>query len=281
MAKYEQHFTEEELNNEKWLLYPKDPRYQVSSLGRVKGVRGTILSVHMINSGYLTTGIGDKGPVVIQRLVGFTFLADTYKEGYVIDHKDNNRLNNRVENLHWVTFQENIDDLVARTPDMTVKARKKLAKTSLKPVNQYDKDWNLVASYPSIKEAEVKLGINTAHISDVCNGKRATTGGYHWQFANPDDLGRDRMKKRKAKWRGTGLTKEEALEKKWQKAPYVDQYTLEGKFVKRYFNKKDVIANNESYTLAGLNTYLYGKKRHRYSHYKGYTWELVPKDSVK
>ena len=34
--------------------------------------------------------------------------------------------------------------------------------------------------YKSIKDAE--KAIKTKHISDCCNGKRKTTGGYHWEY---------------------------------------------------------------------------------------------------
>lgn len=40
-------------------------------------------------------------------LVAKTFLADTYKPGLTVNHKDGNRFNNRVENLEWVTASEN------------------------------------------------------------------------------------------------------------------------------------------------------------------------------
>lgn len=36
--------------------------------------------------------------------------------------------------------------------------------------------------YKSIGEAQRETGISRNKIGDVCNGRRNTTSGYHWQF---------------------------------------------------------------------------------------------------
>ncbi|MFS4462376.1 hypothetical protein [Faecalibacterium wellingii] len=41
---------------------------------------------------------------------------------------------------------------------------------------------NVVDSYPSITDAAQKTGADSGNISAVCNGRRHTAGGYHWQF---------------------------------------------------------------------------------------------------
>ena len=41
--------------------------------------------------------------------------------------------------------------------------------------------------YPSIREAARKTGLIATHICDVIKGTRATTGGYHWITALPDE----------------------------------------------------------------------------------------------
>ena len=51
-----------------------------------------------------------------------------------------------------------------------------------KEVQQIDKVSGVVlAEYSSIAEAEKKTGINNRHISDVCNGKRKSAGGFYWK----------------------------------------------------------------------------------------------------
>lgn len=36
--------------------------------------------------------------------------------------------------------------------------------------------------FDSVRDAGRKTGINSSHISKVCNGKLKTTGGFHWTF---------------------------------------------------------------------------------------------------
>lgn len=51
-----------------------------------------------------------------------------------------------------------------------------------KQVYQYTLDGKLVAIWPSATEAAEKLGINQGHISECCNGKRKSAGGFRWSF---------------------------------------------------------------------------------------------------
>ena len=53
-----------------------------------------------------------------------------------------------------------------------------------KPVEQLDKEGNLVNKYNSVMEASKKTGIDFRLISAVCLEKRKTTGGYIWRFLN-------------------------------------------------------------------------------------------------
>lgn len=47
-------------------------------------------------------------------------------------------------------------------------------------VVQYDLEMNVVAKYPSMKEASVETGVYLKGISMAANGKRKTAGGYIW-----------------------------------------------------------------------------------------------------
>lgn len=53
-----------------------------------------------------------------------------------------------------------------------------------KPVSQFTKSGEFVATYPSTSEAGRQTGVNQSHISDCCNGKRKSAGGYVWRLAN-------------------------------------------------------------------------------------------------
>lgn len=60
-----------------------------------------------------------------------------------------------------------------------------------KKVCQYDKNFNLLNIYNSIKEAALITGANATCIGEICKtegkGKRKTSGGYIWRFYNEED----------------------------------------------------------------------------------------------
>lgn len=60
--------------------------------------------------------------------------------------------------------------------------KKEHNKPKIYPVNQIDMNtMNVIATYPSMSEAERATGI--FHITDVVNGKRKQAGGYYWRRA--------------------------------------------------------------------------------------------------
>lgn len=97
--------------NEKWKLISKaDDLYAVSTLGRVMSMRsGNIMRTTITNKGYelLVTHInGKQNGYSVHRLVAEAFLPNPNNYP-VVNHKDENPLNNNVENLEWCTFSYN------------------------------------------------------------------------------------------------------------------------------------------------------------------------------
>jgi len=88
--------------------------YQISNLGRVKSLkfgRERIIMAYANGRGYLLVGLlkeGLKGTRAIHQLVAESFLEHTpCGHKVVVDHIDNNKLNNNVENLQLITQRDN------------------------------------------------------------------------------------------------------------------------------------------------------------------------------
>lgn len=182
------------MNKEIW----KDIReyeglYQVSNLGRVKSLTRTIKRNKMgdfIKNGIIMNTTEHKGYISIilskngvskrykvHRLVAQEFIPNpnNYPE---VNHKNEIKTDNRVENLEWCSHLYNMRYGTWKT------RRKENFDYShcYKKVNQYDMKDNFIKSWENISLAEKELNIN--HISDCCNGKRKTAGGYKWKHAN-------------------------------------------------------------------------------------------------
>jgi len=85
--------------------------YAVSSFGRVKNVKtDKILKAGLGKRGYFIVVLSDKEhrrkTRNIHRLVTNAFI-DNPNDKKCVDHKDNNRTNNRLTNLRWATTKEN------------------------------------------------------------------------------------------------------------------------------------------------------------------------------
>lgn len=162
--------------------------YQVSNLGNIKSlnrkvngrwgktkVKEKILIPANDKDGYKIVTLcknGKQKTFKIHRIVAEIFLdnPNSYK---CINHKDENKQNNCVENLEWCTFKYNANY------GTCIKRRvKKMSKVVL----QYDLNKNFIAKYRSVNEAHKKT--NVFHIYDCCNGKLKTAGGYIWRYIN-------------------------------------------------------------------------------------------------
>ncbi len=95
-----------DLPNEKWLVFPENENYSISSKGRIKNNKTNRLLYLDEHQKYSRVQLGKKH-YYIHRLVYCVFNNDYNLDGFVIDHIDGNTRNNILENLQKITQQEN------------------------------------------------------------------------------------------------------------------------------------------------------------------------------
>ena len=169
-----------------WKNVSIDEKYQISNLGNFKKGNKKI-NGWVQNTGYRTISIGNK-KYSIHRLVAEAFIPkpDNLQQ---VNHKDGNKLNNKVENLEWCTPKENMQH--AFKTGLMENAKKIISsmKVRAKIIKQYDLEGNYIKSYKGSIDAQNELNkkgikVNARNIRSVCEGKRNKAGGYCWKYGD-------------------------------------------------------------------------------------------------
>ena len=157
---------------------------------------------------------GKKEDHRIHRLVAMAFVPNPMNLPE-INHKDENKLNPKSDNLEWCDRKYN-----SSYGTMPERARKNFRRDIVcRKVHQYDIDGNYIASYESQRTASRITGISKNTICEVCREKRnvVTAGGFIWSFTKKkSDIAR----------------KVERAKKACRKS--ITQRTIDGIFVKSY-----------------------------------------------
>lgn len=169
--------------------------YQISNLGRVKSlqrkvknkngyriIKEKILCNYKNNNGYYCVNLRKECNIdirLIHRLIAEYFIPNPNNYP-IINHKDGNKLNNKIDNLEWCTQQHNIRE--AFRLGLNKYTYKENFKNNPKTILQFDKNNKLIKKYTSIREANRITGICYNSIFMNCHGKQKYAGDYIWKF---------------------------------------------------------------------------------------------------
>lgn len=87
-----------------WKQIPGHEHFEVSNLGNVRK-DGMLKKVHIEKNGYITTWV-DNRPMGVHRLVAMSFIPNPNNHA-IVNHKDECKTNNCVDNLEWCTPKYN------------------------------------------------------------------------------------------------------------------------------------------------------------------------------
>lgn len=168
--------------------------YQVSNLGRVRSLdrytksrwgtqkleKGIIMKLSYDRDGYQIICLrrdAKNSRFRVHRLVAEAFIDNPYNYP-LINHKDENKANNCVNNLEWCSHKYNVNYGSC--------IEKRIKKTRNDP--HRSKAIRCIETgiiYPSIMEVQRLLGYDASFIGKCCKGRSryATAYGYHWEFS--------------------------------------------------------------------------------------------------
>lgn len=165
--------------------------YLVSNLGRVKrSVNGkeNFLTTTKMQTGYrkvILTRNGSTRNCTVHRLVAKAFV-EGYQDGYTVNHIDENKDNNKAENLEWCSRIENalkyIENHKNEKRERKSIHRKPGPYKHFKRVIQYEKDGRELKVWNNLAEIERTTGKKQSSILRCCENKGQTAYGYKWRF---------------------------------------------------------------------------------------------------
>ena len=160
--------------------------YEVSNTGKVKSLnyrktgKERILKTYDNGHGYLFVVLskeGNREQPLVHVLVATAFLPNPNNLPEV-NHNDEDKTNNCVENLEYCSKLYNINYGTG------IKRR---AEKRSKPVFSVDKESGLIMWWQSAHEADRCTGISNGNIIKCCQGKQKSAGGHIWFYADDNE----------------------------------------------------------------------------------------------
>ena len=167
------------MENEVWKIMKEHSNYEVSNLGKIKNkTTGRIRKTSINNKGYEQFIVYiDKKPKTfyVHRVVANNFL-ENFNNLPEVNHKDENKLNNCVDNLEWcdgcynLHYGTRIERIINKKKPLYIK------------IIQKDKNKNIIKIWENIDEIVCNNNYHRSNIYKCCQGKLKTAYGYVWKY---------------------------------------------------------------------------------------------------
>ena len=160
-----------------WRPVPKfEDLYEVSNTGEIRSINPRYKNKQYLkqttsNKGYKNVCLCRKGAqttVSIHRLVAIAFIPNPNNLPCV-NHKDEDKTNNNVDNLEWCSYYYN--NIYGQ------RLTKSVLKQSI-PVRCVETGIVYSSAYAAQRETDIKQ----SGIWKCCHGQRKTAGGFHWKL---------------------------------------------------------------------------------------------------
>ena len=169
------------------------PRYKRGNFDSKVFIEGKTIKQVKNNRGYYIVQLSKNNKVKnfsVHRLVAEAFIPNPNNFPQV-NHKDEDKSNNRVSNLEWMTLKRNINYGTRN---------KRMALTKGKNVKAFDDDGNFIMGFCSMAVAEKITGINQGDISRCTLGKTEHAGGYVWEIVKQGGVVDNVCNTKQGKW---------------------------------------------------------------------------------
>ena len=165
--------------------------YEVSNFGNCRSVERTVIysdgriytyksqpiKSFLNNSGYLISSLWKDRKdhkCLLHKLVLSSFKTDEWFVDAECDHIDSCKTNNCLENLRWVTREENL----TTNHHSTMQKQNQVSK----PVIQLSLNFEFIKEWNGVREIERELGFKHSNIANCCKGKSQSSYGYIWMY---------------------------------------------------------------------------------------------------
>ena len=156
--------------------------YEVSTQGRVRSLNFKrtgeikIMKPHMKKSGYLYINLHKNGKskyFQVHRLVATMFIPNPDNKP-TVNHIDEDKTNNCVDNLEWATQKEQVHHGTV----LERRAKARSGKGKRVKCLETGQEWD------TVRQASKETGLHESNIAKCCRRTYETCGGFHWRFVD-------------------------------------------------------------------------------------------------